>query len=257
MGAPNDRGMAKPLDAEQHLTAPEHLQGAARLNMLSQLARALSHEVRNPLTTIFLHADILEDALRHLDSGNRAQLIHFLRVIREEVSRLDDLMQQYLWLARLPDLQRQPEDLGAYLDAFGLEMQADLAARRITLTVEDTSGLGQMALHPQTFQRVLLNLLHNAVEAMPQGGVVLLRGQRLGPRVCLEVCDTGCGMPAAQLAVLFQPLQTTKTEKIGLGLYVAREIVRAHDGEIEVISTPGVGTTVRLTFPASPGSPGT
>jgi signal transduction histidine kinase len=222
--------------------------------MLSRLAGALAHEFRNPLTTIFLHADILEDALHRLESNQRPQLLHFLRVIREEVGRIDDLIQQYFWLARLPDLERQPEDLGVYIDAFALEMQAFVEARSITLEVEGTRGLAQMSLHKRTFRRVLLHLLHNAVEAMPHGGVLRLRGQRLGQQLCLEVSDTGCGMLATQLCGLFQPFQTTKAGKLGLGLYVAHEIVTAHDGAIEVCSTPGTGTTVRLTFPACPGS---
>jgi two-component system sensor histidine kinase HydH len=233
---------------------PEFLESVARLTRLSRLAGALAHEFRNPLTTIFLHADILEDALRRLESSQGPQLLHFLRVMREEVGRIDDLIQQYFWLARLPELERQPEDLGVYIDAFALEMQAFVAARGITLEVEGTRGLGQILLHKQTFRRVLLHLLHNAVEAMPHGGVLRLRGQRLGHQLCLEVSDTGCGMPATQLHGLFQPLQTTKAGKLGLGLYVAHEIVTAHDGAIEVCSTPGVGTTVCLAFPACPGS---
>jgi signal transduction histidine kinase len=222
--------------------------------MLSRLAGVLVHEFRNPLTTIFLHADILEDALRRLESSQGPQPLHFVRVIREEVGRIEDLMQQYFWLVRLPDLERQPEDLGVYIDAFALEMQAFVAARGIMLEVEGTRGLGQMSLHQQTFRRVLLHLLHNAVEAMPHGGVLRLRSQRLGQQLRLEVSDTGCGMPATQLWGLFQPLQTTKAGKLGLGLYMAHEIVTAHDGVIEVCSTLGVGTTVRLTFPACPES---
>jgi signal transduction histidine kinase len=222
--------------------------------MLSRLAGVLAHEFRNPLTTIFLHADILEGALRRLESSQGSQPLHFVRVIRDEVGRIEDLMQQYFWLARLPDLERQPEDLGVYIDAFALAMQAFVAARGITLEVEGTRGLGQMLLHQQTFRRVLLHLLHNAVEAMPHGGVLRLRGQRLGQQLRLEVSDTGCGMPATQLWELFQPLQTTKAGKLGLGLYMAHEIVTAHDGVIEVCSTPGVGTIVRLTFPACPES---
>ena len=69
-----------------------------------------------------MHANILEDALRRLESSEGLQVLHFLRVMREEVGRIDDLIQQYFWLARLPDLERQPEDLGVYIDAFALEM---------------------------------------------------------------------------------------------------------------------------------------
>jgi signal transduction histidine kinase len=188
---------------EQPARELEFLESTARLRMLSRLAGALAHEFRNPLTTIFLHADILEDALRRLESNQRPQLLHFLQVMREEVGRIDDLIQQYFWLVRLPDLERQPEDLGVYIDAFALEMQAFVAARGITLEVEGTHGLGQMSLHKHTFRHVLLHLLHNAVEAMPHGGVLRLRGQRLGHQLCLEVSDTGYGMLATQLCGLF------------------------------------------------------
>src|SRR5215467_13121589 len=217
--------MPQQLPMEWHSRESGALECAARLTMLSRLAGVLAHEFRNPLTTIFLHADILEDALRRLESSQGAQLLHFMRVIREEVGRIEDLMQQYFWLARLPDLERQPEDLGVYIDAFALEMQAFVAARGIMLEVEGTRGLGQMVLHKPTFRRALLHLLHNAVEAMPHGGVLRLRGQRLGHQLCLEVGDTGCGMLVTQLCRLFQPFQTTKAGKLGLGLYVAHEIV--------------------------------
>jgi two-component system, NtrC family, sensor histidine kinase HydH len=110
VGAPQDRAVSMQLPLEQPSREPEFLESAARLRMLSRLAGALAHEFRNPLTTIFLHADILEDALRRLESNQRPQLLHFLRVMREEVGRIDALIQQYFWLACLPDLERQPED---------------------------------------------------------------------------------------------------------------------------------------------------
>ena len=90
---------------EQLSREPELLASVARLTLLRRLAGALAHEFRNPLTTIFLHADILEDTLRRLESGQGPQLLHFLRVMREEVGRIDDLIQQYFWLARLPELE--------------------------------------------------------------------------------------------------------------------------------------------------------
>ena len=96
---------------EQPSREPESLESAAYLTMLSRLAGSLAHEFRNPLTTIFLHADILEDALRRLESGQSPQLLHFLRVMREEVGRIDDLIQQYFWsgaLARPRTSTRRP-----------------------------------------------------------------------------------------------------------------------------------------------------
>ena len=245
--------MSMQVPMEQHSREPEFLESAARLTMLSRLAGALAHEFRNPLTTIFLHADILEDALRRLESSQGPQLLHFLHVMREEVGRIDDLIQQYFLAGACRTSSVNQKTWACILTP--LPWRCRHSWRPVASRWRwRARGLGQMSLHKQTFRRVLLHLLHNAVEAMPHGGVLRLCGQRLGQQLCLEVGDTGCGMPATQLRGLFQPLQTTKAGKLGLGLYVAHEIVTAHDGAIEVCSTPGAGTTVRLTFPVCPGS---
>jgi signal transduction histidine kinase len=96
---------------------------------------------------------------------------------------------------------------------------------------------------------VLLNLVTNAIEAMPKGGTLTLRAKSTGDAVHLEMHDTGCGIPSEQMALLFSPLHTTKPEGTGLGWYLAREIITAHDGEIAVTSEPEVGTTFLLTLP--------
>jgi two-component system sensor histidine kinase AtoS len=220
-----------------------------RLNILGRLAGALSHDIRNPLTAIFLHTDVLADELQQLDGSKYEPLRRSLAVIKDEVARLHDLVQQYLSLARLSDLQREVVDLRAYLEAFGAEMQQRLAVRDIELRLEGDSDIGPVALHQNSFRRVLLNLLNNAVEAMPHGGVLTLRGQRLAAHVRLEISDTGGGIPVEQQPLLFSPFHSTKPEGTGLGLYLVREIVSAHQGDITVTSAPGQGTTFTVTLP--------
>ena len=95
----------------------------------------------------------------------------------------------------------------------------------------------------------VLNLLQNALEAMPQGGTVTLEGQGMATHVQLQVRDTGSGIPAADLAQIFEPLYTTKPEGTGLGLYIVQEIVTAHEGQITVESVEGQGTIFTLTLP--------
>jgi two-component system sensor histidine kinase HydH len=220
-----------------------------RLSILGRLAGAVSHEIRNPLTAIFLQTDILEDELHQLDRGDLNQITRSLHVIKEEVARLHELVQQYLSLARLSNLQRDPIDFAAYLEAFCEEMQDRLKGRGITFRLKCHQSLGHVALHANSFRRVLLNLVTNAVEAMPAGGTISLRGKSQADSVHLEIRDTGCGIPPEQMALLFSPLHTTKPEGTGLGLYLAREIVTAHDGDITVTSEPDVGTTFLLTLP--------
>jgi signal transduction histidine kinase len=220
-----------------------------RLSILGRLAGAVSHEIRNPLAAIFLHADVLADELHQRRRGDREQVLRSLAAIKEEVSRLHDLVQQYLSLARLSDLRCEPVDLSAFLKAFGVEVQDRLATRSIALRSEGTIYEVLVPLHTNSFRRVLLNLLNNALEAMPQGGTLTLRVRRRKPYVFLEVSDTGCGIPPEQVPLLFSPFHSTKPEGTGLGLYLVREIVIAHQGEITVASVPGVGTTFTIRLP--------
>lgn len=220
-----------------------------RLGMLGRLAGAVSHEIRNPLTAIFLQTDILEDELREPNGGNRHQVLRSLHVIKEEVTRLHELVQQYLSLARLSNLQREPLDFSVYLSRFCEEIQGDLEARGIVLRRCSLAGLGDVACHPNSFRRVLLNLVNNAIEAMPDGGILTLAGQSQADAVRLELSDTGCGIAPEQMGLLFSPLHTTKPEGTGLGLYLVQEIVSAHGGDIAVTSEPGIGTTFVLSLP--------
>lgn len=225
----------------------------ARFTMLGRLAGALAHEIRNPLNTVFLQVDILAEELRQPTPDHRAQLEQSVHTLKTEITRLNALVQDYLSLARLSEVRREAVDMGTMLTTFGQEMHASLAAQGITVQLEGLEGLGEGVLHPPTFRRALLNLVQNARDAMPQGGILTLRGWRTAARIRLAIGDTGQGIPAEQLPLLFTPFHTTKPEGTGLGLYVVQEIVATHGGTIEVASEPGRGTTMTITLP-QPGS---
>lgn len=234
----------------------DRLQDHERLQILSQWAGAVSHEIHNPLTTIFLHADILEEELRQLQGNTHEQLLRSLGVIKEEVTRMHDLIEQYLLLARLSTLPREPEDLGAFLEGFSLEMQARLVAFGITLRLEGTADLAPVALHRRAFRRALLDLFNHALEGMPRGGTITLRAQPTATDVRLEISALGTGIAPEQLAQLLSSTPSLEPNGMGLGLYGAREIITAHGGTIEVISEPGTATTFTMTLPLlSPATP--
>ena len=233
----------------------EHLRHDEHLRMLGRLASSLSHEIRNPLNAIFLHVDVLEEELRHPTPDHQTQMAESLADIRAEITRLNDLVQDYLSLARLSDLHREATDFDALVEAFGLEMQEQLETRGITLRLEGLRHLGQVLLHRNAFRRVLLNLVHNAMDAMPQGGTLTIRGERTASRVSVEVRDTGSGIPKDQFPLLFTPFHTTKPEGTGLGLYVVQQIVDAHEGHLAITSTAGIGTAVTITLPLAASDP--
>ena len=108
--------------------------------------------------------------------------------------------------------------------------------------------LGRVALHNHTFQRVLLNLIQNAMDAMPQGGTLRLQGRRQDATVHLDVEDTGMGIPPERLPQIFESLHTTKPGTPA-GLYIVQEVVAAHGGQVAVQSTVGFGTTFTITRP--------
>jgi two-component system cell cycle sensor histidine kinase/response regulator CckA len=220
--------------------------------LLGRLAAGVSHEIRNPLAAVFLHVDLLEEEFRQPSSDSAVQIAESLTDIKRNLVRLEDLVQDYLSLVRVTTMQRAPEDLEALVLTFAREMDAALATRSITLQLDGLAHLGTVPLHANTFQRALLNLVHNAMDAMPQGGTLRLRGRREATQVHLDVCDTGTGIPPEQCLQIFEPLYTTKPGGTGLGLYIVQEIVAAHGGRIAVQSTLGHGTTFTITLPVEP-----
>jgi len=223
-----------------------------RSALLGDIAGKIVHEIRNPLNAIFLHADVLQGELQCPTLDSRAQMMESLTDIRMEVRRLYDMMQDYLALARLPVVQYEHTDMGSFLYECGHVMQEQARSRGVMLHLQGLARLGSVSLHKGTLQRAFTNLLQRALDAMPQGGTVTLRGRRTASHSVVEIRDTGSAIAAEQLDRLFEPLSSTGSEWTGLGLYVVREIVVAHHGTIDVQSAPGQGTTFIVTLPLVP-----
>jgi signal transduction histidine kinase len=217
--------------------------------LLGQLAAGVSHEIRNPLGAIFLHVDVLTEELAQPSPDNPAAVAEALAEIKTQLARLDDLVQDYLTLVRAGSLQRTPEDLGAAVQAWAAEFQTLAAPQGVRLHLEGVADLGTVAVHAATLRRAVLNLVQNALEAMPQGGTLTLTGRRTSTHVVLQLRDTGGGIARAHHAKIFEPLYTTKPGGTGLGLYIVQEIAAAHGGAVTVESAEGQGTTVTLTLP--------
>ena len=224
-------------------------QRAQHFALLGRLAAGLSHEIRNPLAAVFLNVELLEEELHDLSPESTAGITQSLTEIRTNLARLDDLLQDYLSLVRAGAARLVPADLSLFVTQFVQETTPELTARGITLQVDGLDQLGRVSLHQNTFRRVLLNLLHNAMEAMPQGGRLTLRGRQEATTVHLDISDTGIGIAPEQYAQIFEPLHTTKPGGTGLGLYIVQEVMTAHGGQVAVQSTVGAGTTFTITLP--------
>jgi PAS domain S-box-containing protein len=221
----------------------------AQLTLLGRLAAGVSHELRNPLQTVFLHVDLLDEELQQPTPEGQTLMRDAVATLKHAVHRLNELVQDYLSLARLASLQRERTDFGQFLMAYAREIDESLRQQSITVHLDGLAPLGPVALHQSTFRRALDNLVQNAVDAMPTGGILTIRGRRTDTQIILNISDTGEGIPPEHQAQVFEPLYTTKLEGTGLGLYLVQEIVVAHDGHITMQSNVGTGTTMTVTLP--------
>ena len=232
----------------------QETQRAQHFALLGRLAAGVSHEIRNPLAAIFLHVDLLEEELRET-SPNNAPMLMALTEIKTHLARIEDLVQDYLSLVRVAHLKRTPQDVGAAVQAWAQEWKGLLAARGVTLQLEGLADLGQAVVHASALQRAVLNLVQNALDAMPQGGGLRLVGKRTATQVQLQIRDTGAGISAENLPKIFDPLYTSKPGGTGLGLYIVQEIMAAHGGQVTVESIHGQETTFTLTLPRTAAAP--
>jgi signal transduction histidine kinase len=244
------REMAEREHAERERRRLEaQTQRAENFALLGRLAAGMSHEIRNPLVVIFLQVELLEEEIRLLPPERQVPLMPVLDEIKTYLVRLEGIMQDYLSLVHVGASQREPVNLGTLVQDVARELEAELEAHGIALEFDGIGALGEMVLHGPTLRRALLNLVHNAMDAMPQGGTLSLRGRQTASEVQLDINDSGVGIPADQQVRIFEPLYTTKPGGTGFGLYLVRETVRAHGGEIAVASEVGQGTTFTITLP--------
>jgi two-component system, NtrC family, sensor kinase len=221
-----------------------------RLAAIGRMAAHVSHEVRNPLSSIGLNVELLEEEL----ASAPRETTELLGAIRREIERLRGVTEEYLRVARLPNPHLLPEHLGDVVQSSVALLSAELAQAGVALEVRVDEGLPMVAMDEAQMRQVLINLVKNAREAMPHGGTLVVEARRsatLGGGVDLSIRDSGVGMDAEQKQRVFDLFYTTKQRGSGLGLPLTQQIVVAHGGQIRCDSEPGQGTTFTLHFPAT------
>jgi PAS domain S-box-containing protein len=227
----------------------QEAQRAQHFALLGRLAAGVSHEIRNPLGVIFLQVDLLEEELQQPTPDSPEQIAQVFSEIKTHLARLDDLVQDYLSLVRVSTVQLEVQDLAAALQTWSAEFRELAATRGVTLLLDGLETVGWTPFHASTLRRALLNLVQNALDAMPEGGTLTLAGQKTATQVQLHIRDTGSGVPAELLEQIFEPLYTTKPGGTGLGLYIVQEIIAAHAGQLTVVSKERQGTTFTIALP--------
>ncbi|MBP6849856.1 MAG: HAMP domain-containing protein, partial [Kofleriaceae bacterium] len=222
---------------------------AERLAAVGKMAAMITHEVRNPLSSIGLNAELLEEELAALNAGDEArQLCH---AIGREVDRLTAITEEYLTFARLPTPRLAAGSVVALVDDLARFVKDDLASRGVTLTVAHADGLPPARLDEGQIRQSLMNLVRNAAEAVGSrgGGNVWIRTRADDDGVAIEVADDGPGIAPELRDRLFDPFVSTKDGGTGLGLALSHQIVRDHGGALTVASPPGAGATFTVRLP--------
>jgi len=221
----------------EDISAVEYMK---RVTSWAPVAQKLAHDIKNPLSTIRLKAQQMEE-----DGVTDA------RAIQEEVDRLSRMADGFARLARFEPLKLEPKDVNALVRRVVEEQNLSLRPV-LTVRLDLQTGLPSLNMDEEQMARALTNLVTNAVAAMPDEGTLTIRTLILddGARVALEVADTGPGIPEEYLAKLFQPFFTRKPGGTGLGLSIVRKVVEDHRGTIEVESELGKGSTFSIVLPA-------
>jgi signal transduction histidine kinase len=221
-----------------------------KLASIGEMAAAVAHGLRNPLASLRASAQLVR---RHPDSPSSRE---HLDAIVEEVDRLDRRISHLLSFSRPAPYHPIPERVDRLVENLLPAFAEPMRERKVVLEVDLPGDLPEVRVDPMQLEQALLELVSNALDAMPVGGRLRLGAQAMngaaaGSEVVIEISDTGPGIPAGVLPSVCEPFFTTRQEGTGLGLAIAKRYVEQNGGRLEIDSTPGSGTTVRVRLPAA------
>ncbi len=229
--------------ADQILEIEEQLRRADRLSTLGELSAGMAHEIRNPLGSIRGTAEILKDGVDPADPR-----FEFAEILVREADRLNGVLENFLRFARQAPLERGQFDLNIVVREV-IDLTRRQAERNDIAVMVRTAELPLLAGDGSQLRQALLNLVLNALQAMPAGGQLTVTTRRSATQAEVTIADTGPGIPVAEQARIFRTFVTTRPDGTGLGLPISQRIVVSHGGQITVDSTPGAGAVFTVALP--------
>lgn len=229
----------------------EREQFRQQYNEIASLAGGLAHEIRNPLSTIRMNLDLLAEDLQTIEGPLRQRMLSKMDRIQNEAHHLEEVLDAFLLFVRAGELELADEDLSRIVEEFVRFYEPEAAGRNIAVSRHLSAELPTVRVDRSLIRQVLMNLVRNAQQAMPEGGTLEVQTYRRGDQVCLDVIDSGCGMDETARRRMFQAFFSTRPGGSGLGLPTVRKIVEAHAGSVVCESEPGRGSRFSLCFPCA------
>ncbi len=215
------------------------------------MTRGMVQKLRNPLNALLLNLDNLDNEVDELKVEDRKTIPEWLTRIRKAIAELDSLLSEVLRLTDLP----KPQITAVNINALTMEVETfsrpESSKKEVTVQLKLQDPLPAIQVDPVQIKQAILSILLNAIEASPLKGSITLATESKGRQVKIMVTDNGRGIPAERQGRVFDPFFSTKEAGAGLGLPLAREIVKLHQGEISFVSEPGKGTTFFISLPGS------
>lgn len=228
--------------------AERRMRQSERLAELGTLTGGLAHELKNPLSTISLNLQLLsEDVSR--DDPATARIAKRLDVVQREAARLKDILDDFLRYGGKMELERKPVELNDLCEEMVDFFSPQASLQKVQLRLRRADEPVVVRADPKLIKQAVLNLLINALQAIVDGGEIILTVSRVGGWGQIDVTDTGRGMPPEVREMIFVAYFSTKRAGTGLGLAMTRRIVEEHNGRITVKSEMGKGTSLTIQLP--------
>jgi signal transduction histidine kinase len=228
---------------------PGQLAVAEKRDLLERLLARLAHEIRNPLSSLDIHVQLLEEDLGSLVPALCGQLTPRLEIIRGELHRLESIVDQFLRLAGPSELDLEPVEIPKIVNHVCNLLRPEAEAREIEVATQIQPALPAIRADPVRLTQALMNLVINAMQAVKRQGKVEVSAVTLESAVLVKIADTGPGIAQEELGSIFDPYFTTKSEGSGLGLWIAQQIVTAHGGRIQAQNGPTGGAIFVMVLP--------
>ena len=240
-------------DVTEKRSKEARLRRAESLASLTTLAAGVAHEIKNPLGSIGIHIQLIQKAINAEKSPDKGSISKYLEVIMEEVDRLNGIVIDFLFAVRPINADLERRCLNSLVHDVMDFVRFELKEAGIEVDERYAESIPDLDLDEKYMKQALLNIIKNAIGAMPEGGVLKISTEVDSTDVILRVTDTGVGIDEENLTKIFEPYFTTKEFGSGLGLTVVYKIIKEHGGEISVTSREGEGTTFALSFPIPEG----
>jgi len=216
---------------------------------LAQIAGSLAHEIKNPLSVIRMNMELVEEDLEESETLRERRVWTKLQTVHAQCQRLEKLLNDFMKFARLRDLDLEIGSLNRQITLVLDMYEAQAKAQGVLINRYLDPELPAMQLDQETLQAALANLVKNSLESMPEDGELTAITRVTPVGIAMDLIDTGCGMSDNTALNMFNAFYTTKPTGSGLGLPMARKVVQAHGGRIDVQSQEEQGTKFTLEFP--------